>query len=50
MVYFYRERFIVGNYGKLSKHKYEPYHILKALRSNAYLVELPEDLYISEIF
>lgn len=40
MVYFWRESFSIETYGKLRRRKYEPYRVLKALGSNAYLIEL----------
>lgn len=50
MVYFQCERIPTISHGKLSRRKYGPYRILKALGYNAYLVELLDNIQASLIF
>ena len=40
----------MGSYGKLSRQKFGPFRILKKLRSNAFLLDLPDDVSTSPIF
>ena len=50
LVYFSRNRFPAGSYGKLSRRKFGPFRILKRLGPNAYLLDLPPDVLTSPIF
>ncbi|GAV75137.1 Chromo domain-containing protein, partial [Cephalotus follicularis] len=50
MVYLTKERYPKGTYQKLKSRKIVPCKIIKKISSNAYVVELPDDLQISPIF
>ncbi|XP_026416882.1 uncharacterized protein LOC113312337 [Papaver somniferum] len=50
MVFIRKERFHKGRYHKLASRKMGPYKIMKKISSNAYVLELPDDLQISPIF
>ena len=49
-MHFRRARFSTSSYGKLSRRKFGPFHILKKLGTNAYLLNLPDDVSTSPIF
>ncbi|GFZ03955.1 hypothetical protein Acr_16g0005790 [Actinidia rufa] len=50
MVHFRCARFSTGSYGKLSRRKFGPFRTLKKLGTNAYLLDLPDDVSTSPVF
>jgi hypothetical protein len=50
MAHFRKNRFPSRTYGKLKSRKYGPFRIKRKINDNAYMVELPEDMSISNTF
>jgi hypothetical protein len=49
-VYLSKDRYPKGDYNKLTRRKFGPYPILEKFGENAYRVQLPEDMHISNVF
>ena len=49
-VYLSRDRYPKGDYNKLTRRKFGPYRVLEKFGENAYRVELPDDMHISNVF
>jgi hypothetical protein len=49
-VYLSKDHYPRGDYNKLTRRKFGPYPILEKFGENAYRVELPEDMHISNVF
>ena len=50
IVYLRKERLPAGVHGKLRQRKYGPFSILKKVNHNAYVVDLPRKMNISNTF
>jgi hypothetical protein len=50
MAHLHKNRFPARTYGKLKSRKYGPFRIKRKINDNAYVVELLEDMAISNTF
>jgi hypothetical protein len=50
MAHLRKNRFPTWTYGKLKSRKYRPFRITGKINDNAYVVELPNDMLISNTF
>jgi hypothetical protein len=50
MAHLQKNRFPAGTYGRLKSRKYVPFRVKRKINDNTYVVELPEDMSISNTF
>jgi hypothetical protein len=49
-IYLSRDRYPLGTYNKLKPRKFGPCQILEKMGNNAYRVQLPDDMNITNVF